>query len=1260
MSGRFNHRSRGGGRRGGGGGGKGNRRGNTGPKLPSSLLDEVASRSGSTASGYGSGSLNTLTRKKRRQLERKEAKQVRGIRGERENASSSGGSNTSSFSRNSLAVNRGYYSGGKVDEDDEHGNNNYDDDDDDDDFTGGKKSTQNTDRSKGVGASFKRKRGDDEEEEEDDEESDDDEDDLSDIEDDTLGTSGTVPASMQSALDSLSRDPLADDDEETIKRLEKKLGLTKGGSKAEKRAARKLNKEFAEEGLDDDFGSYLLDLDRVMESKSEKGEKNGSRREIEEEEDEDVEDDEDEDEKEGEEEDEEEEEEEEGSEDDDEDEEDYEPNTDEYGAMNDDFDLDEDTFDDDLQQQQSEESEDQELGITTHSDKSRSQFDRARNVQRHRSRVLRTLNKTGEAFIAEPSSSVNDGNEQNKSKKEMMKKANNNKKQKIEEVEEEEDKGITKGKKTKSLLKKNVGVVNAKGKRRLSWGKGVIDNAKPTILDDDYDHDDEDDDNDYFDFEEDGDDNDEEDGDDEKMDEEGDEDDDDEDNYEEDGEEDDDEELVDKRQLNKQVVPTAKSGAYVPPHLRTKESSSSFSLDNTTLTKNVEAGKGKGGGSKVGKPTTDRDAAFMRGIPDLSSSDRGKSLLRRVNGIINKVSDSNLEPLSAELAALYQTNSASECNTAVSTAILSACEHPTTVLRPIVTCFAALISSLHVLVGVEVGAFFLERALLKFAQCAGLPLHPDPTLSSLTGDKSLTSISSSYPEKTSNNILLLISLLFMFKTASGYMVTELMALLLARYTEKDVELLLLLFTHIGFQLRSDHPQVLQKIVKSILDKLPAKDSSKVAGKSDPIEATERNAVDLELADSNSTPLSVRAELLSQMILDVKNNRERTVHSQLLERANSLRKWLVRLAAKKYGVEGSDRSLKFGWSDVMKIPESGRWWLVGSSWAGKTTTSSSSVSSEDDVSSHQVVGVISSILGDKEGTSTSSSSSSLGNSSNNSSLGSLRGKSTSSLLSDFSLADAQLLPLAAKMRMNTPARQAIFIAIMGADDSDAAIERILRLDLRGPAEREIIRVLLDCCAQEASYNDFYDTVCSNLCTLRPSFKFTVQLALWDLFKLFGDEQHASQRRVYNLAMLLANLILRNTATLTILKPLEAGGGDPGGGAESGDMSLASETGSFFTKALLSAILSKAKSASEVERVFERCGGSGADRSVIRDSLSIFLQKHIKAKKLVLYSNLTLSDAIKRIKSANNALDSVRDISLAVENNLASGNRKRART
>jgi hypothetical protein len=52
--------------------------------------------------------------------------------------------------------------------------------------------------------------------------------------------------------------------------------------------------------------------------------------------------------------------------------------------------------------------------------------------------------------------------------------------------------------------------------------------------------------------------------------------------------------------------------------------------------------------------------------------------------------------------------------------------------------------------------------------------------------------------------------------------------------------------------------------------------------------------------------------------------------------------------------------------------------------------------------------------------------------------------------------------------------------MGADDAESALERLLRLGLRGPVEREIVRVLIDCAGQEAVYNVFYGAVGVKLC------------------------------------------------------------------------------------------------------------------------------------------------------------------------------------
>jgi len=60
------------------------------------------------------------------------------------------------------------------------------------------------------------------------------------------------------------------------------------------------------------------------------------------------------------------------------------------------------------------------------------------------------------------------------------------------------------------------------------------------------------------------------------------------------------------------------------------------------------------------------------------------------------------------------------------------------------------------------------------------------------------------------------------------------------------------------------------------------------------------------------------------------------------------------------------------------------------------------------------------------------------------------------------ADPALIALASKMRMNTPLRRTIFIAVMGSKGVASAVQRVGALGLKGAQEREIVRVLVDCC------------------------------------------------------------------------------------------------------------------------------------------------------------------------------------------------------
>lgn len=115
----------------------------------------------------------------------------------------------------------------------------------------------------------------------------------------------------------------------------------------------------------------------------------------------------------------------------------------------------------------------------------------------------------------------------------------------------------------------------------------------------------------------------------------------------------------------------------------------------------------------------------------------------------------------------------------------------------------------------------------------------------------------------------------------------------------------------------------------------------------------------------------------------------------------------------------------------------------------------------------------------------------------------------------------MLKLAAKQRMNTDTRRAIFCVIMSGEDYIDAFEQLLSLNLQGKQvcaysnvfskllflfvaqelklflfyflqDREIMRVLVECCLQEKMFNKYYTALASKLCSHDKNHKFTLQV------------------------------------------------------------------------------------------------------------------------------------------------------------------------
>ena len=473
-----------------------------------------------------------------------------------------------------------------------------------------------------------------------------------------------------------------------------------------------------------------------------------------------------------------------------------------------------------------------------------------------------------------------------------------------------------------------------------------------------------------------------------------------------------------------------------------------------------------------------------------------------------------------------------------------------------------------------------------------------------------------------------------------------MTLLATRFAPSDVEMLLLALTHAGFTLRSDDPAALRDVLKLVHSHVKggapsaavSVDSAAGSGVAAPgsIAALVSKLVPRAAPTASTTAPSrtsssaavgggvTRNSVMLDLLLDLKNNRRRPEHEAILERGVQLRRWLGRLAGKAAGVGGgasaasSDRALRISWEDLMSIPTNGRWWLVGSSWAGRLAGPSSSSSSSADA-------------GGKRG----------------------GGAGTDTPAAGYTAAETSLLEVARAMRMNTPARRSVFVALMGAEDADSALERLLKLGLKGANEREIVRVVLDCAAQEGAVNPFYGDVAGRLCGYNPRFKFTFQLCFWDAFKTLDDVGTGSPRRTFNLARLLATLVTRFTLSLAVLKVVDL---TPGS-------TPASTT--LFVKALLTAVLIDAKGQNDVAAIFSRLGGGGGtgkdrkaaaadggaasrDKLLLRDGLLVFLRQHVSAGGLAagvaargegVAAGLDGNDLKERLRTARKALESV---------------------
>ena len=129
-------------------------------------------------------------------------------------------------------------------------------------------------------------------------------------------------------------------------------------------------------------------------------------------------------------------------------------------------------------------------------------------------------------------------------------------------------------------------------------------------------------------------------------------------------------------------------------------------------------------------------------------------------------------------------------------------------------------------------------------------------------------------------------------------------------------------------------------------------------------------------------------------------------------------------------------------------------------------------------------------------------------------------------------------------MNTDIKKAVFQAIVGAEDYLQAFENVTRLNLKKQQEREIIKVIVQCCINEKKvFNKFYALLAQRLCRFDPqSFRYSLKYTLWDYLKALSGYD---VRQIANLAKLYGMLIGHNDLPVHFLKVLNFNADDTDG-------------------------------------------------------------------------------------------------------------------
>ncbi|KAI0467240.1 hypothetical protein F4859DRAFT_494657 [Xylaria cf. heliscus] len=255
-------------------------------------------------------------------------------------------------------------------------------------------------------------------------------------------------------------------------------------------------------------------------------------------------------------------------------------------------------------------------------------------------------------------------------------------------------------------------------------------------------------------------------------------------------------------------------------------------------------------------------------------------LRRRIQGLINRLTNENMTGILKDVTGLYQTNPRQLVTSTLVNLIMALICSPEKRPDSFFTMIAGFIAAVHKTMGVAVSAQFLQHLVETLERRSA----------AASGDQSDTE---------SKHLVLLLAELYNMQVTSCNLIFDYVRLFLGTMSELNTELLLRIIQLCGPSLRRDDPRALRDIVN-------------------------------HLQLNTTKNISVRTRFMIDEMKKLQTNKAKAVarNKDLAEQRTQLRKRISILKGSR-----DVQPLRVGLKDIHNSETQGKWWLVGASWLG---------------------------------------------------------------------------------------------------------------------------------------------------------------------------------------------------------------------------------------------------------------------------------------------------------------------------------------